>query len=72
MPVRRVNFTPKELECFLDAVEEVLPLLATHWESVTAMHAAWYPSTGCNTGFLKSKIEVAIHNRGGNFDESAW
>ena len=54
---RRMNFSAQELDCFLDAVEEVMPLSATHWEAVAATHLARYPDTGRNVSSLKRKFK---------------
>ena len=62
--VRWVNFTPEEFDCFLDAVEEVLPLLVIQWESIAAMHVARYPTTGRNMGSLKKKVQGTLHQKG--------
>ena len=56
------NFTAAELDCFLDTVEEVMPLSATHWENVAATHLSRYPETGRNVGSLKRKFKE-IHSR---------
>jgi len=54
---RGVNFTAAELESFLDTVEEVMPLSATHWENVAATHMARYPEAGRNVGSLRRKFK---------------
>jgi len=54
---RGANFTAAELDSFLDAVEEIMPLSATHWDNVAAIHSARYPDTGHNVGSLKRKFK---------------
>ena len=59
---RGVNFTATELDCFLDIVEDTMPLSATHWENVAATHLARYPETGRNVGSLKRKFKE-LHSK---------
>ena len=59
---RGANFTAAELDCFLDTIEEVMPLSATHWENIAATHLSRYPETGRNVGSLKRKFKE-LHNR---------
>ena len=54
---RRMNFRAEELDCFLDAFEEVMPLSATHWETIAATHLARYLAAGCNMCSLKWKFK---------------
>jgi hypothetical protein len=51
---RGANFTAAELDCFLDTIEEVMPLSATHWENIAATHLSRYPETGRNVAIFFS------------------
>jgi hypothetical protein len=52
-----MNFTAEELDSLLDAIDEVRPLSATHWENVAAIHMSRYHDTGRNVGSLKRKFK---------------
>jgi hypothetical protein len=38
-----INYSSEELDCFLDAVEDLLPISSTAWGHVAKIHMARYP-----------------------------
>ena len=67
---RGANFTAAELDCFLNAVEEVMPLSATQWEDVAEAHLTRYPETGHNVASLKRKFKELYTKRVSTGDPS--
>ncbi len=54
---RGANFLREELDSFLDIVNEILPISATQWERVAAMHNSRYPDKGRSMENLKRKFK---------------
>jgi hypothetical protein len=38
-----VNYSKGELDCFLDAIKDILPISSTTWGSIAETHMARYP-----------------------------
>ena len=60
---RGANFTAAELDSFLDAVEEVMPLSATQWEDVAEAHLTRYPDFERTVTSLKRKFKELYTKR---------
>ncbi len=54
---RGANFSREELECFLDIVDDVLPLSAIQWESLDETPSARYPDKGHTMDSLKRNFK---------------
>ena len=52
----------KEVDCLLDAIEEVLPISATQWESVAESHRSRYPNAERTIDSLKRKFKE-LHSK---------
>jgi hypothetical protein len=59
---RGANFTEEELDCFLDAAEDILPMSASQWESMAAVHMSRFPEKGHSFHSLKRKFKE-LHSK---------
>jgi hypothetical protein len=57
-----VNYSMEELNCFLDANEDILPISSTAWGSDAKTHMARYPEKVRTVDSLNRKFKE-LHNK---------
>jgi hypothetical protein len=58
-----VNYASKELNCFFDALEDLLPISSTAWGRVAKIHMARYPDKARTVNCLKRKLKELYRKR---------
>ena len=56
------SYSEEEVDNFLDAIEEILPISLTAWERVAEVHLSRYPGLNWTVDSLKRKFKE-LHNR---------
>jgi hypothetical protein len=56
-------YSKKELDNFLDIIEEVLPISLTAWKCVAEAHSLRYPDMGWTVDSLKQKFKELHYKR---------
>ena len=57
-----ITYSQEEVDNFLDALEEILPVTATGWERVAEIHLSRYPDQQRGIDSLKRKFKE-LHNK---------
>ncbi len=50
------NFYQKEIDCLLELINKILPIIGKEWEELAMRHHSFFPEQDCNADSLKQKF----------------